>query len=95
MLFIRQELVCGCQVWMSVLVCSFSFQVSTEYGLLFVVTKYGYLYMCDMETAMCLCCTRISVDVIFTSTLNTDTQGILGVTRGGQVCANKVGMHQQ
>lgn len=62
-----------------------SVQVSTEYGLLFVVTKYGYLYLCDMETAMCLCCTRISVDVIFTSTLNTDTQGILGVTRGGQV----------
>nr|KAG5687623.1 hypothetical protein BaRGS_020024 [Batillaria attramentaria] len=62
-----------------------SLQVSTEYGLLFVVTKYGYLYLCDMETAMCLCCTRISVDVIFTSTLNTDTQGILGVTRGGQV----------
>ncbi|KAK7087962.1 clathrin heavy chain 2-like [Littorina saxatilis] len=62
-----------------------SLQVSTEYGLLFVVTKYGYLYMCDMETAMCLCCTRISVDVIFASTLNTDTQGILGITRGGQV----------
>lgn len=62
-----------------------SLQVSTEYGLLFVVTKYGYLYMCDMETAMCLCCTRIAVDVIFTSTLNTDTQGILGVTRTGQV----------
>ncbi|XP_076453102.1 clathrin heavy chain 2-like [Babylonia areolata] len=62
-----------------------SLQVSTEYGLLFVVTKYGYLYMCDMETAMCLCCTRISVDIIFTTSLNTDTQGILGVTRGGQV----------
>lgn len=62
-----------------------SVQVSTEYGLLFVVTKYGYLYLCDMETGMCLCCTRISADVIFTSTLNTDTQGILGVTRAGQV----------
>ncbi|KAK7465911.1 hypothetical protein BaRGS_00037521 [Batillaria attramentaria] len=65
--------------------CDMETAVSTEYGLLFVVTKYGYLYLCDMETAMCLCCTRISVDVIFTSTLNTDTQGILGVTRGGQV----------
>lgn len=65
-------------------------QVSTEYGLLFVVTKYGYLYLCDMETGMCLCCTRISADVIFTSTLNTDTQGILGVTRAGQVGASEV-----
>ncbi|KAL3856390.1 hypothetical protein ACJMK2_011157 [Sinanodonta woodiana] len=59
--------------------------VSADVGLLFVLTKYGYLYLCDMETASCLCFTRVSMDVIFTSTLNTITQGILGVTRGGQV----------
>ena len=63
----------------------FPFQISVEYGLLFVVTKYGYLYMCDMETAMCLCCTRVAVDVIFSAALNTTTQGILAITRGGQV----------
>ncbi|XP_005106091.1 clathrin heavy chain 1 [Aplysia californica] len=62
-----------------------SLQISVEYGLLFVVTKYGYLYMCDMETAMCLCCTRVAIDVIFASALNTTTQGILAITRGGQV----------
>ncbi|KAH9525735.1 hypothetical protein Btru_002226 [Bulinus truncatus] len=62
-----------------------SLQISVDYGLLFVVTKYGYLYMCDMETAMCLCCTRVSVDVIFAAVLNTNSQGILAITRGGQV----------
>ncbi|XP_050410049.1 clathrin heavy chain 2 [Patella vulgata] len=62
-----------------------SLQVSSEYGLLFVITKYGYLYICDIQTATCLCCARISMDIIFASALNTDTQGILGVTRGGQV----------
>ncbi|BFZ04770.1 hypothetical protein BsWGS_07809 [Bradybaena similaris] len=62
-----------------------SLQISVDYGLLFVVTKYGYLYMCDMETAMCLCCTRVAVDVIFAAVLNTNTQGILAITRGGQV----------
>ncbi|XP_071092944.1 clathrin heavy chain 1-like [Haliotis cracherodii] len=62
-----------------------SLQVSSKYGLLFMITKYGYLYLCDMETASCLCCTRVSTDIIFASALNNETQGILGVTRGGQV----------
>lgn len=59
--------------------------VSGEFGLLFVLSKYGYLYLCDMETSTCLCCTRISLEVIFTSTLNSETRGIIGVTRSGQV----------
>ncbi|KAJ8312567.1 hypothetical protein KUTeg_009940, partial [Tegillarca granosa] len=38
-----------------------SLHVSTNYKLLFMVTKYGHMYLCDMETAACLCCTRISL----------------------------------
>ncbi|RUS81436.1 hypothetical protein EGW08_010820 [Elysia chlorotica] len=60
-------------------------EISVDYGLLFVMTKYGYLYICDMETAMCLCCTRVAVDVTFSAVLNTNTQGLLAITRGGQV----------
>jgi hypothetical protein len=37
-----------------------------------------------METAACLCCNKISNYIMFTSTLNTDTQGVMGVTRGGR-----------
>lgn len=62
-----------------------SLQVSGEYGLLYVLTKYGYLYLCDMETAACLCVTRVSPEIIFTSTLNSATQGILGITRSGRI----------
>ncbi|CAI9724356.1 clathrin heavy chain-like [Octopus vulgaris] len=62
-----------------------SIQVSEEYGLLYMVTKYGYLYLCDMETAACLCVTRVSIDIVFTSTLNSISQGILGVTRTGRI----------
>ncbi|KAK3084072.1 hypothetical protein FSP39_007725 [Pinctada imbricata] len=61
-----------------------SLHVSREYGLLFLITKYGFLYLCDMETAACLCCTRISRSIVFASTLNTETQGVLGITRAGQ-----------
>ncbi|WAR02762.1 CLH1-like protein [Mya arenaria] len=61
--------------------------VSKEFGLVFLLTKYGYLYLCDMETSTCLCSTKVAEDIIFTSTLNTETQGIIGVTRSGQVLA--------
>lgn len=67
-----------------------SLHVSEKYGLLFTITKYGYLYLSDMETAACLCCNKISNFIMFTSTLNTDTQGIMGVTRGGQVMTIKI-----
>ncbi|XP_061189992.1 clathrin heavy chain 2-like [Saccostrea echinata] len=62
-----------------------SLHVSPENGLLFLITKYGYLYLCDLESSVCLCSTRISTSIIFCSTLNSTTQGILGVTRDGQV----------
>lgn len=38
-----------------------------------------------METAACLCVTRVSPEIIFTSTLNSATQGILGITRSGRI----------
>lgn len=60
-------------------------QVSPDIGLLFLITKYGYLYLCDLESCACLCSTRISTSIIFSSTLNSTTHGILGVTRSGQV----------
>lgn len=61
--------------------------VSAEYGLVFMLTKYGYLFLCDMETSTCLCSMQVSADIIFTSTINTETQGFIGVTRKGQVLA--------
>nr|XP_022339622.1 clathrin heavy chain 2-like [Crassostrea virginica] len=62
-----------------------SLHVSSEIGLLFLITKYGFLYLCDLESCVCLCSTRISSSIVFSSTLNSSTQGILGVTRRGQV----------
>lgn len=38
-----------------------------------------------METAACLCVTRVSPEIIFTSTINSVTQGILGITRSGRI----------
>ncbi|XP_041348290.1 clathrin heavy chain-like [Gigantopelta aegis] len=60
-------------------------QVSSRYGVLFMITKYSVLYICDMETAAPLICSGISNDIIITATLNTKTQGILGISKDGMV----------
>ena len=54
-------------------------------GLLYVVTKYGSMYVCDMSTAQCLCQVYISKDVVFTSSLITGGSSLIVVNRAGQV----------
>lgn len=65
--------------------CFLCSQVSKMYGLMFVVTKYGQLYVCDLESATCLCSVAISSDVVFLATLNSLTQGLIGLNTAGQV----------
>lgn len=60
-------------------------KVSLALGLVYVVTKFGYLYMCDFETAMPLCCCTICPDIVFSTALNQETQGIVAISRNGQV----------
>ncbi|CAH1800893.1 unnamed protein product [Owenia fusiformis] len=62
-----------------------SLQVSTTYGLLFMVSKYGTFYLYDLETACCIFWVRISDDVVFSTTPTSNQDGILGVSRNGQI----------
>ncbi|XP_023240069.1 clathrin heavy chain 2-like isoform X3 [Centruroides sculpturatus] len=64
-----------------------SIQVSAKYGLAYVVTKYGTLHIYDLETAAHLATHTVCTDIIFTTTLHHDTQGILAISRNGQVLA--------
>lgn len=59
--------------------------MSADTGLLFVVTKYSWLYICDMESATYLTHLSLSSDIIFSTTLNTLTQGLLVINTAGQV----------
>ena len=43
-------------------------------GLLYVVTKYGQMYVCDLETATVLFASAVSTSIIFATALNTNTQ---------------------
>uniref|UniRef100_A0A915HG37 Clathrin heavy chain linker core motif domain-containing protein n=1 Tax=Romanomermis culicivorax TaxID=13658 RepID=A0A915HG37_ROMCU len=50
-----------------------------------MITKYGYIYLYDCETAICLFMNRISSETIFVTAEYQMTGGIIGVNRKGQV----------
>ena len=62
-----------------------SLQVSGRYGLVYVVTKLGLLFVYDLETATAIYRNRISPDPIFLAAPSDSTGGLLAVNRRGQV----------
>jgi clathrin heavy chain len=62
-----------------------SMQVSDKYGLVYVVTKYGFIHIYDLVSGACVYMNRISVDTIFVTVPNRSGTGILGINRKGQV----------
>ncbi|XP_013398554.1 clathrin heavy chain 1 [Lingula anatina] len=69
-----------------------SLQVSECHGLLYILTKYGHLYLCSMSNAACLFSMAISSHVLFSTAFNSASEGVLAINRAGQVlsiCANR------
>jgi clathrin heavy chain len=62
-----------------------SLQISERYGLVYVVTKLGLLFVYDLETATAVYRNRISPDPIFLASSSDSTGGVLAVNRRGQV----------
>ncbi|GAB6030120.1 Clathrin heavy chain 2 [Chamberlinius hualienensis] len=67
-----------------------SVQVSVKLGLVFILTKYGQLLLCDLESAILLSTNRVCADIIFVAALSSDGQGVLAVSRNGQVLSISV-----
>lgn len=65
-------------------------QVSSKYDVIYLITKYGYIHMYDIETATCIYMNRISSDTIFVTAPHESTGGIIGVNRRGQVLSVSV-----
>lgn len=59
-------------------------QISPKYDIIFLVTKYGFIHLYDLETGTCIYMNRISGDTIFV-TADLNSSGIIGVNRKGQV----------
>ncbi|KAE9381431.1 clathrin heavy chain [Stipitochalara longipes BDJ] len=60
-------------------------QVSQKYSIIYLVTKYGFIHLYDLETGACIFMNRISSETIFITAPDSESAGILGVNRKGQV----------
>ncbi|KAF2757197.1 clathrin heavy chain [Pseudovirgaria hyperparasitica] len=60
-------------------------QVSQKYSIIYLVTKYGFIHLYDLETGTCIFMNRISSDTIFVTSPDEESTGIVGVNRKGQV----------
>jgi len=60
-------------------------QVSSKYSVIYMVTKFGYMHVYDIETATLIYMNRISAETIFVTAKHEESGGIIGVNRKGQV----------
>eukprot|EP00093_Oithona_nana_P012671 12671.XXX_894233_900669_1 [CDS] Oithona nana genome sequencing. len=60
-------------------------QVSPKHGVVYLITKYGYVHLYDIETGVCIYMNRISAETIFVTAPHEPSNGIIGVNRKGQV----------
>ena len=65
-------------------------QVSAKYDVIYLITKYGYIHLYDIESATCIYMNRISGDTIFVTAPHEASGGIIGVNRKGQVLSVSV-----
>ncbi|KAJ2614259.1 Clathrin heavy chain [Coemansia sp. RSA 1365] len=67
-----------------------SMQAGPKYELVYMVTKFGFIHLYDLESGTCVFSNRISGDTIFVATKHQD--GLIAVNRKGQVlsvCVNE------
>jgi clathrin heavy chain len=62
-----------------------SMQISAKHGVIFMVTKFGYCHVHDLESASVIYMNRISSETIFVTADHAATGGLIGVNRKGQV----------
>ncbi len=59
--------------------------MSSKYDVIYMITKFGYIHLYDIETATCIYMNRISGETIFVTAVHETSSGIIGVNRKGQV----------
>jgi clathrin heavy chain len=59
--------------------------IAHKYGLIMVITKFGFIHLHDLETGTALFLNRISEETVFTSTRDSDGRGVVVINKRGQV----------
>ncbi|KAF7731429.1 hypothetical protein EC973_000237 [Apophysomyces ossiformis] len=60
-------------------------QISHKYGIIYLVTKMGFIHLYDLESGSCIYMNRISGETVFVTAEHEATSGIIGVNKKGQV----------
>ncbi|KTW31407.1 hypothetical protein T552_00051 [Pneumocystis carinii B80] len=60
-------------------------QISRKYSVIYLVTKYGFIHIYDLEMGTCIYMNRISSETIFVTTEYENGNSLLGINRKGQV----------
>lgn len=60
-------------------------QVSKKHGIVYLVTKYGFIHLYDLESGTPIYMNRISGETLFVTASHEASHGIIGVNRKGQV----------
>lgn len=69
-------------------------QVSEKYGIIYILTKYGFIHLYELETGTNLFVNRITAESVFTSTGYNNNDGIACINKKGQVLAVEVSKDQ-
>ncbi|KAF2684962.1 clathrin heavy chain [Lentithecium fluviatile CBS 122367] len=59
--------------------------IAHKYGILIVVTKFGFIHLHDLETGTALFLNRISEETVFTTVRDDDGTGVVVINKRGQV----------
>ena len=67
-----------------------SLQSSNQYGVVYILTKYGFIHLYDMETGSNLFVNRITADPVFTASSFKNGTGLITINKSGQVLSVEV-----
>lgn len=67
-----------------------SLQASDQYGIIYILTKYGFIHLYDIESGTNLFVNRITADPVFTAAPYNNGTGIITINKQGQVLAVEV-----
>lgn len=62
-----------------------SVQVSSKFGIVYIITKYGFIHLYDLDSGATIYMNRISSETVFTAAPFDGSSGVLAINRKGQV----------
>lgn len=71
-----------------------SLQASDKYGIIYILTKYGFIHLYEIESGTNLFVNRITVDPVFTAAPYNHGNGIVTINKQGLVLAVEIAQDQ-